>query len=42
LRIVRKIVRGLCHHHNLLSPVLDGQVLADIHAFKCLLSFFRG
>lgn len=33
LRIVRKIVRGLCHHHNLLSPVFDGQVFADIQRF---------
>ncbi|WP_158815638.1 hypothetical protein [Methylocapsa sp. S129] len=31
VRIVRKIVRGLCHHHGLLSPVLDEQVQADIH-----------
>lgn len=34
LRIVRKVVRGLCHHHELLSPVLDGQVWADIQRFK--------
>jgi hypothetical protein len=34
LRIVRKIVRGLCHHHELLSPVNDGQVLADIQRFE--------
>jgi hypothetical protein len=33
LRIVRKVVRGLCHHHNLLSPVRDTQVLADIQRF---------
>ena len=33
LRVVRKTVRGLCHHHGLLSPVLDGQVLVDIHKF---------
>jgi hypothetical protein len=33
LRIVRKIVRGLCHYHGLLSPVHDGQVLADIQRF---------
>ena len=33
LRIVRKIVRGLCHHHNLLSPVHDRQVFADIQRF---------
>ena len=33
LRIVRKVVRGLCHHHKLLSPVHDGQVMADIQRF---------
>jgi hypothetical protein len=32
-RIVRKTVRGLCHHHGLLSPVHDGQVLAIINEF---------
>jgi len=34
LRIVRKIVRGLCHHHGLLSPVKDEQVWADIQRFE--------
>jgi hypothetical protein len=34
LRVVRKIVRGLCHHHGLLSPVHDGQVLADVQRFE--------
>lgn len=34
MRIVRKIVRGLCHHHKLASPVLDGQVWADIQRFE--------
>jgi hypothetical protein len=33
LRIVRKIVRGLCHHHGVLSPVADEQVLADVQKF---------
>src|SRR4051812_33325135 len=28
VRIVRKVVRGLCHHHGLLPPVLDEQVWA--------------
>jgi hypothetical protein len=32
-RVVRKIVRGLCHRHNLTSPVLDAQVLVDVHRF---------
>jgi hypothetical protein len=34
LRIVRKTVRGLCHHHGLLSAVADGQVWADIYRFE--------
>lgn len=33
LRIVRKTVRGLCHHHGVLSPVRDAQVHADIDQF---------
>jgi hypothetical protein len=32
-RVVRKIVRGLCHHHDLMSSVLDAQVLVDVHRF---------
>jgi hypothetical protein len=40
LRIVRKTVRGLCHHHGLLSPVLDGQVMADIYRFAIQPDFF--
>jgi hypothetical protein len=34
LRIVRKVVRGLCHHHGLISPVSDDQVVADIQRFE--------
>jgi hypothetical protein len=34
LRVVRKTVRGLCHHHGLLSPVADDQVHADIQLFE--------
>jgi hypothetical protein len=34
MRIVRKIVRGLCRHRGLLSPVHDRQVLADIQLFE--------
>jgi hypothetical protein len=33
-RVVRKIVRGLCHHHGLPSPVPDGQVWADVQKFE--------
>jgi hypothetical protein len=34
MRIVRKIVRGLCHHLQLLSPVLEAQVWADVQRFE--------
>jgi len=34
MRIVRKVIRGLCHHHYHLSPVLDEQVWADIQKFS--------
>jgi hypothetical protein len=34
MRIVRKAVRGLPHHHELLSPVLDNQVFADVQRFE--------
>jgi hypothetical protein len=34
LRIVRKIVRGVCHHHGLVLPVQESQVLADIQRFE--------
>jgi hypothetical protein len=33
VRIVRKVIRGLCHHHGLLSPVSDRQVWADVQQF---------
>lgn len=33
LRIMRKIVRGLHHHHSLWSPVLDERVTADVLRF---------
>jgi len=39
LRVVRKTVRGLCHHHGLLSPVRDGQVLAVINEFEIMPEF---
>jgi len=29
LRVVRKVVRGLCHYHQVLSPVFDHQVWVD-------------
>jgi hypothetical protein len=30
MRVVRKIVRGLCHYHDVLSPVSDTRVWADV------------
>jgi hypothetical protein len=34
MRIVRKVIRGLCHHHRLLSPVPDALVWADVQRFE--------
>lgn len=33
IRIVRKVIRGLCRHHRLASAVSDGQVWVDIQRF---------
>jgi hypothetical protein len=33
IRVVRKIVRGLCYHHYFISPVLERQVWADVMKF---------
>lgn len=30
MRVVRKIVRGLCYHHHVMSPVADHQIWADV------------
>ena len=30
MRVVRKVIRGLCFHHRLPSPVADSQVWADV------------
>jgi hypothetical protein len=34
LRIVKKIIRGLCHHHGVMSPVLEKRVWADILKYQ--------
>jgi hypothetical protein len=41
LRIVRKVVRGLCHYHKLLSPVTDEQVWADVQKFEIAPEFLK-
>jgi hypothetical protein len=30
MRIVRKVIRGLCHYHGVMSPVSDERVWADV------------
>ena len=30
MRVVRKIIRGLCHYHNVMSPVSEQRVWADV------------
>ncbi len=34
LRIIQKIVRGLCYHHQVLSPVSDRQVWPDVLRYQ--------
>lgn len=34
MRIVRKIIRGMCYHHRLIWPVTDRQVWADVMCFQ--------
>ena len=34
MQVLRKVIRGLCHHHNLLTAVKDGQVWADVQQFE--------
>lgn len=34
LKIIRKVVRGLCYHHKLLSAVDEGRVTADVLKFS--------
>ncbi len=33
MRILRKVIRGLCHHHGLLQVVSDDQVWADVQRY---------
>ena len=34
MRIVRKVIRGLCHYHGVMSPVSDERVWADVLKYK--------
>jgi hypothetical protein len=34
LRIVRKIIRGLCHHHGVMSAVSEKRIWADILKYQ--------
>ncbi len=33
MRVLRKVIRGLSHHHQLLTPVPDEQVWADVQRY---------
>ena len=33
MRVLRKVIRGLSHHHGLLTPVSDEQVWADVQRY---------
>ncbi len=34
LRVVKKVVRGLSHHHNILSPVPESRVWVDVMKYR--------
>lgn len=34
MRIVQKVIRGLCHYHGVMSPVSDERVWADVLKYK--------
>jgi len=34
MHVIRKVIRGLCYHHHLPSPVSDDQVWADIQRYQ--------
>jgi hypothetical protein len=34
MRIVRKVIRGLCHYHRIMSPVSDQRVWADVLRYR--------
>jgi hypothetical protein len=34
IRVVRKIIRGLCYHHNIISPLTDKRIFVDVLKFE--------
>lgn len=40
MRVIRKVIRGLCYHHNVLSPVSDQRVWADVLKYIVPQEFF--
>ena len=34
MRIVRKVIRGLCHYHRIMSPVSDRRIWTDILRYR--------
>ncbi|HXV65120.1 MAG TPA: hypothetical protein VEK15_30785 [Vicinamibacteria bacterium] len=40
MRVLRKVIRGLCYHHGLLSVVPDDQVWADVQRYEIPPGFF--
>lgn len=42
MRIIRKIVRGLCHHDGIMSPVQEHQLWADVLKYEIPPEFLDG
>ena len=34
MRVIRKVIRGLCHYHHVMSPVSDQRVWADVLKYE--------
>jgi len=39
MRVVRKVIRGLCAYHRIMSPVSDRRVWADVLKYEVPLEF---
>ena len=41
LRVMRKVVRGLCHYHNYISPVSENRVWIDVLRYQIPKAYFQ-
>lgn len=41
MRVIHKIIRGLCHHHNIMTAVAESRVWADVWRFEVPSAFLK-